>query len=70
MPCAELDRLRQQIADLQSQLKEKQRLACQWADRNVGSRGSRRDWEEFLARKIARTAGEIERHVRDHGCQQ
>ena len=69
MPCTELDRLRQQIADLQSRLKEKQRLARQWAERNVGARGSRRDWEEFLARKIARKASEIEQHVREHGCQ-
>ncbi|HXE90647.1 MAG TPA: hypothetical protein VNK82_06755 [Terriglobales bacterium] len=70
MPCEELGRLRQQIAELQSQLKEKQRLARQWAEHNVAASGSRRDWEEFLSRKIAHTAARIEQHLREHGCQE
>lgn len=70
MACQDLDRLRREIADLRSRLKEKQLLARQWAEHNTGERGNRRDWEEFLARKIAHTAREIEQHLEEHGCQE
>ncbi|MGH9602628.1 MAG: hypothetical protein ACRD24_09600, partial [Terriglobales bacterium] len=64
----ELDRLRQEIASLQAKLKDKS-LAREKAQ-GITGKLQHGDFEEYLKRKIARTAQEIETHVRQHNCQE
>ncbi|MGH9554530.1 MAG: hypothetical protein ACRD2Y_01795 [Terriglobales bacterium] len=68
MPCPELDRLRQGIAALQAKLKDKS-LAREKAQ-GITGKLEHGDFEEFLKRKIARAAQNIESHLRQHNCQE
>jgi hypothetical protein len=68
MPCPELDRLRQEIASLRVKLRDKSQ-ARKKAQELTGKL-EHGDFEEYLKRRIARTAEAIETHLRQHNCQE
>ena len=68
MACPELDRLREDIAALRAQLRDKS-LAREQAQ-NAKGRSAHGDFEGYLKRRIERAAQEIESHIREHNCQE
>ncbi|MGH9508504.1 MAG: hypothetical protein ACRD2Q_02650 [Terriglobales bacterium] len=68
MPCPELDRLRREIAELRIKLKDKS-VAREKAQDLTGKL-EHGDFEEYLRRRIARAAQDIDSHLRQHNCQE
>jgi len=68
MPCPELDRLRTAVSAMRIKLREEV-LAREKAQEMTG-RLEHGDFEEYLKRKIARAAEEIENHLQQHHCQE
>ena len=68
MPCPELDRLRSAVSAMRIKFKEEV-LAREKAQEMTGKL-EHGDFEEYLKRKIARAAEDIEHHLRQHNCQE
>ena len=71
MPCWELERLRQQIRGLNTQLLEQRRRAREMAHEARGSQMSgRSDYELVITKRLQRLSAEIEQHLAQHKCQE
>ena len=68
MSCPELDRLRGDMSAMRIKLKEEV-LAREKAQEKTGKL-EHGDFEEYLKRKIARAAEDLENHLRQHNCQE
>ena len=68
MSCPELDGLRSAVSAMRIKLRE-EILAREKAQEMTGKL-EHGDFEEYLKRKIARAAQEIEDHLRQHNCQE
>ncbi len=71
MGCAELEKLRGEIAKVRKKLSdcqgEAQRKRLALKDRR-GERQTRSDMEAYLERRLNKTATAIERHLAQHRC--
>ncbi len=68
MSCPELARLRSAVSAMRSKLRE-EILAREKAQEMTGKL-EHGDFEEYLKRKIARAAEDIENHLSQHHCQE
>ncbi len=71
MPCAELQRLRDQATSLTHRMNEQRRRAhAKAGDRRSGRVSGKSEMIPFLQRKLLRLADKIERHMAQHRCQE
>lgn len=71
MPCAELQRLREQATALKQRMNEQRRKARATAgDERSGRISGNSEMIPFLQRKLLRLADKIELHMAKHNCQE
>lgn len=70
MPCAELDKLRSDVRQLQTRMKElrAKSASSRSKDRRDDPRHADGSSLDLLKRRIARASAQIESHVAKHGC--
>lgn len=68
MPCSELDALRSAVSAMRIKLREE--ILAREKAQEITGKLEHGDFEEYLKRKIARAAEEIEQHLRRHDCQE
>ena len=70
MPCAELQRLRDQASSLKQRMDEQRRKAHARArDARSGRVSGKSEMVPFLQRKLLRLSDKIEQHMAQHRCQ-
>ena len=71
MPCAELQRLRQEASTLKQRMDEQRRKArAKSSDHRSGRICGQSEMVPFLQRKLLRLADKIELHMARHNCQE
>ncbi len=71
MPCAELQRLRDEATSLKQRMDEQRRKArAKATDARSGRSSGQSEMVPFLQRKLLRIADKIEHHVAKHHCQE
>lgn len=72
MPCDEVTRLRQRMADLKEKLAEQKRKARNFAGDSRPGRftAGHSDYEPLLQRRMQEVAQQIESHIAQHRCQE
>ncbi len=71
MPCAELQRLRQEASSLQQRMNEQRLKArAKASDFRAGRISGKSELVPFLQRKLLRLADKIELHMAKHKCQE
>ena len=68
MACEELHKLRDNVRQLQARMKELRTKSTSTHNRRDDRRHAHGSSLEYLKRRIARAAAEIEHHVATHGC--
>ena len=70
MPCAQLEALRAEAKQLHQQLIHQRAVARSTAHLDRGSHPpGKSDYEPLIKRKLERIAETIQRHKREHGCE-
>ena len=71
MPCAELQRLREEATTLKQRMNEQRRKArAKAADPRTGRVSGKSEMVPFLQRKLHRLADRIENNMAKHKCQE
>ncbi|HEY5163358.1 MAG TPA: hypothetical protein VII81_10150 [Terriglobales bacterium] len=71
MPCAELQRLREDATTLKHRMNDQRRKArAKAADARTGRISGKSEMVPFLQRKLLRLSEKIEHHVAKHKCQE
>ena len=69
MECAELEKLRGQVREIQKEMAARRERARSMAEQNPLAFG-KDDYRGLLERRLERAAADIEQHVARHKCQE
>ncbi len=71
MPCAELQRLREEASSLKQRMDEQRRTArAKAANLRDGRVSGKSEMVPYLQRRLLRLADKIEHHMAKHNCQE